>query len=84
MLVLGLGERYRKEREGKEEERFFFDLIAKCRNVYLWERRMFLLSPGNVIIDLGESKDEISLTKYQEGKVKGKGGDMKSEDCDYF
>lgn len=45
---------------------------------------MFLLGPGNVIIDLGESKDEMSLTKYQEGKIQRKGEDMKSEDCDYF
>lgn len=78
MLALGLG-------EGKgRRKRDFLDLMAKCRNMCLSGRKMFLLSPGNIIIDLGESKDEMSLTKYQEGKVKGKGGDMKSEDYNYF
>ena len=46
----------------------------------LWGRRIFFLSPGNIIIDLKESEDEMSLTKYQEDKVKAIGGDRKTED----
>lgn len=45
---------------------------------------MFFLNLGNIIIDLGELKDEMSLNKYQEGKVKGIGGDMKTDILKWF